>query len=295
MSEHGARPSGWARLGRARSLALIALVYATATAAGIGAAAQAPGEPALALALAYASSTVAVFAWSLGTGNSSCFDAWWSVAPGLAVWLLPFDGSLRAWIVRVLVSAWAIRLTANWARGWTGMEHEDWRYVAMREQTGRAWWLVSFSGIHGFPAFLVTLGSLALVPALSGARALGALDAAATIVTALAIAIEALADEQLRAFVLSSPPRDAICERGLWAYSRHPNYLGEVGFWWGLALFGLAAGGAPWVVSGALAITALFLFASIPLMEKRHAAKRPAYADYQRRVPMLFPWRPPRR
>jgi steroid 5-alpha reductase family enzyme len=153
---------------------------------------------------------------------------------------------------------------------------------------------VSFRGIHFFPAALVAAGSMPLVPTLASESGLAPIDYAALVLGAIAVLVEAVADQQLATFVRSRPPRDAVMQSGLWAWSRHPNYLGEVGFWWALALLGVGAGAPSWTLAGAGAITALFVFISIPMMEKRHAAKRPKYADYQRRVPMLFPWRPPR-
>jgi steroid 5-alpha reductase family enzyme len=81
---------------------------------------------------------------------------------------------------------------------------------------------------------------------------------------------------------------------GLWRYSRHPNYLGEILFWWGLWLFGLAA--APdwwWTVIGPITMVLLFVFVSVPMMDRRSTARRPGYVRHMRRVPALFP-RPPR-
>jgi steroid 5-alpha reductase family enzyme len=288
------RPGPLSSLGRGASFALVGFVYLTAIGAGLGAGLQ-WDDPYLALAAGFVASTLAVFAWSLGTRNSSCFDAWWSVAPGLAVWLLPFENGPRTWIVRALVTAWALRLTWNWARGWAGMRHEDWRYVDLREKTGAAYWAVSFLGIHLFPAVLVTLGSMAMIPALASTAPLGSLDLVAMTIGALAVVVEATADQQLVDFVRSKPARGSVLQHGLWAWSRHPNYLGEIGFWWSLAGFALASGGPEWTFAGAAAITALFAFVSIPMMEKRHAARRPSYVEYQRRVPMLVPWRVPKR
>ncbi|MFX4952353.1 DUF1295 domain-containing protein, partial [Acinetobacter baumannii] len=81
---------------------------------------------------------------------------------------------------------------------------------------------------------------------------------------------------------------------GLWGWSRHPNYFGELSFWWGLMLFGFAAAPSqwPWLVPGALAMTAMFVFASIPLMDQRSVERRPAYAEYMRRVSALVPLPP---
>ena len=83
---------------------------------------------------------------------------------------------------------------------------------------------------------------------------------------------------------------------GLWAWSRHPNYLGEIGFWLSMAMFGVAA--APgqwwWLFAGVVVMVAMFLGASIPMMEKRSLERRPHYSDVIKRVPKLLP-RPPRK
>lgn len=83
-------------------------------------------------------------------------------------------------------------------------------------------------------------------------------------------------------------------DRGLWGWSRHPNYFGEICFWWSLALFGIAASPADWwwLPVGGVAMVAMFLGASIPMMEQRSLARRPSYQDVVDRVPVLVP-RPP--
>lgn len=251
------------------------------------------------VALADVAATVAVFAFSVGLDNSSAYDAYWSVAPMAIAPALAFgvDGGSaplgRRALVVALVLAWGARLTYNWARGWQGLAHEDWRYVDLRAKTGRLYWAVSLFGLHLFPTALVYLGCLALLPALvSGARPLGALDAAAAVVTAGAVVIEGMADAQLRAFRRRAEP-GAIMTEGLWAYSRHPNYFGEIMFWWGLALFALAADGGAWRAgAGALAVTLLFVFVSVPMLDKRSLARRPAYAEHMKRVSAIVPWWP---
>jgi steroid 5-alpha reductase family enzyme len=254
-------------------------------------------HPLAVVAVADLVGTAVIFAFSVAMRNSSMYDPYWSVVPPvIALYLL--DGGLgpaaRDWLVFALVAAWGLRLTYNWARGWPGMHHEDWRYVTIRRNTGSAYWPASFAGIHLFPTVQVFLGCLALYPAMRGERDLGWLDAVALVVTASAIAIEALADEQLRAFVRTSKPGDMM-ERGLWRFSRHPNYFGEVSFWWGLWLFGVAArpGDWWWTLAGPLAITGMFLFASIPMLDRRNLERRSAYAERMQRVSALVPW--PRR
>jgi len=187
-----------------------------------------------------------------------------------------------------------VRLTWNWARGWTGLGHEDWRYVDFRRKSGRAYWAVSFAGIHLFPTLQVFAACLPIYPALVSPRPLGWLDAVAALVTLMGIAFELVADNQLRRFVRAQPSRDQILDTGIWAWSRHPNYFGEISFWWGVWLFAVAGGaGWWWTALGPLAITLMFVFASLPMIETRMAERRAGWAEHVRRVPLLVP-RPPR-
>lgn len=244
--------------------------------------------------------TLLVFGFSRAYRNSSFYDAYWSVIPPLLalywMWRHPDSaGSPRAILVTVLAWLWAIRLTANWSVHWGGLHHEDWRYPLVRARAGKAALLADLFGIHLFPTVQVFLGCLPLYAVLSrGGAPLGWLDALACVVTLGAILIETLADLQLHAFIARRQPGSFIAS-GLWAWSRHPNYFGELGFWWGLMLFGLAAAPAQWawIVPGALAMTAMFRFASIPLMDARSLERRPAYGEHMRRVSALLPL-PPR-
>jgi len=300
-----ARMAG-AERSRGASFACVALAYLAGGAAAAAAARAVAGAPAwAAVAAADAAATLAVFAFSRAFDNSSVYDPYWSVAPMViapALALGPGRASgaalpaVRTALVLVLVLAWGARLTWNWARGWRGLHHEDWRYVDLRSQTGRGYWLVSLVGLHFMPTICVYAGCLPLLAVFAGGatRPAGPLDAAAALVTAAAVALEATADEQLRAHRLAHPAPAPTLATGLWAFCRHPNYLGEILFWWGLFLFGLAADPrAWWTGAGALVITALFVFVSVPLAEKRALARRPEYALHVKRVPALLPrpWR----
>lgn len=256
-------------------------------------------HPLLKLAVADVAATVAVFLFSWANDNTSVYDPYWSVAPVvIALWLALGPGAergldLRQLAVLGLVSLYGLRLTWNWARGWTGLTHEDWRYVDFRTKTGRGYWLMSLTGLHLFPTLMVILGCLPLHAALSGpAVPFGALDVVAALVTLAAIAIETLADEQLRGFRRQKREDGAICDVGLWSWSRHPNYFGEISFWVGLWLFGVSAGAPWWTAAGWVSMVTLFLGASIPMAEKRSLARRPHYAQHQKRVSMLIPLPP---
>jgi steroid 5-alpha reductase family enzyme len=278
---------------------LAAALAAVVTAVGVAPRGWHPIQVALAADVA---ATVVIFAASFGFRNSSFYDPYWSVAPPvIALYFAlqpaaPETFGLRAVLVFALVLAWAVRLTWNWARGWQGLGHEDWRYVRLQEQSGRAYWLVSFAGIHLMPTLWVFAGCLALYPALAApTRPFGALDAIAVLVTAGSIWIEKRADDELRRFRREAHGPQAILTTGLWAWSRHPNYFGEMGFWWGLWLFGVSANPAWWwTVAGPVSITLMFRFVSLPMVETRMLERRPDYAAHTKTLPLVM-LRPPRR
>jgi steroid 5-alpha reductase family enzyme len=244
--------------------------------------------------------TLAVFLLSFTFDNTGLFDPYWSLAPiALALfWGLgcaaPQVETTRQILATSGVGLWGLRLTWNWARSWHGLGHEDWRYAEWRDRAGSWFWPLSFVAFQLVPSIQVMLGSLVLYPALATSAApLGPLDLLAAVVTGSAIAIESVADRQLRRFAQNGREPDEILATGLWAWCRHPNYLGEVMFWWGLYLFGLAADPAWWWTGlGPLSITAMFVFASVPMMEARMVERRPRYVEIQKTIPALIP-RPP--
>lgn len=308
QSQHvGPQAPAQARPSKGKSGLEVAFAYLVACSAQIGivlawSQADPTVHPLLNMFVSHVAATLVIFAFSFVRNNSSFFDAYWSVIPmTTVVWLawMGFErGTLppaRAALVITLVWAWGARLTFNWWRGWTGLDHEDWRYVEFRHKFPRLYWLVSLSGIHLFPCILVFAGCASLWPALvTGDAPLGWLDAVAAVVTAGAIVIEATADQQLWRWRQSEHPPEAYMRTGLWSWSRHPNYFGETSFWWGLFLFAIAAHpGSWWAITGPGLMTALFVFISIPMMEKRTLAKRPHYADHIAKTSMFVPL-PPR-
>lgn len=284
-------------LSRLASFAVIIGLYAVAVPlAVIVAALVGPDSPMLAIVLGYGASVTFLYVASQIAGNGSTFDAWWSVMPpALAIWFaVVVDGEggsgVRRWLVAGLALLWGARLTANWAIGWSGLAHEDWRYQKLYGDVPMPRWAVSLTSVHLFPLIVVTLGSWPVaVVASEHDSAFGPFDVAAIVVVLVGVALEHFADVDLRRFNRTKKSGD-ILNTGLWARSRHPNYLGEMCWWWGLWLFALAA--LPdmwWSGVGALAMTVMFLAASIPLAEKRSAERRPGWADYKARTPMLIP------
>jgi steroid 5-alpha reductase family enzyme len=241
--------------------------------------------------------TVVIFIFSRLFKNSSFYDAYWSVIPPLFLvyWYNHSEAqgiSERYILISIVVWFWAIRLTYNWAKHWTGLNHEDWRYPMLKKKSGRLEAFTDFFGIHFFPTVQVFLAMLPMYFAtVLSTRPLNALDLLACLMGVSAASIQLLADRQLHQFI-ATRKEGQIIEHGLWKYSRHPNYFGEVLFWASLAVFGLASYPEAWwlQVIGFVAMTTMFVFVSIPLMEVRSLERRPKYQDTINRISMLVPW-----
>lgn len=242
--------------------------------------------------------TIIIFIFSFLFKNSSFYDPYWSVAPiFIMTWLIHIAPEsipqTRQMLVALLVFVWGMRLTYNFYRGWAGLNRQDWRYDDLQKKNGKWYWLVSFSGIHFFPTILVFLACLSLFPALLfGDNPINYLDWIGILIAFSAIGIETIADQQLHDYVKSKPDRSKVFQSGLWQYSRHPNYFGEIIFWWGLYFIGLASDSSYWwTLIGPLSITILFKFISIPMMDERMVKRRPEYKAHMKKVNTLFPWK----
>jgi steroid 5-alpha reductase family enzyme len=239
--------------------------------------------------------TVIIFLFSVLLKNSSMYDPYWSVAPIIILGYLLIISSVdlldgRIILLSIVVIYWGIRLTHNWLKTWPGLKHEDWRYQKLAKDTGVFYWPVSFLGIHLFPTVMVYLGCLPFIPIVFSGKPLIWTDFLGFTVSFVAIEIERRADLQLRAFK-KNPEGKKVCEVGLWKYSRHPNYFGEISFWGGIFImaYGLNPSQNLWYGIGFFCMVLLFVFISIPMMEKRQMHKE-GYIDYKKRVWMLVPW-----
>ena len=279
---------------RASSFGWVALVYAVAGGVAWLVMSMFEARPVLALGAGLLASVAVTYLASVWLENGSVFDPWWSVLPPVAALHLVGEWTPLALACVLVVFVWAVRLTLNWAVGWPGLAHEDWRYALLYARSPLPRWLTMLLAVDLVPALFVFLGCLPLVPALQRGGELGFLGLVASALGLFAAGLELAADEQRRAFAATRP--GALMDAGLWAWCRHPNYLGEILFWVSLWLFGVAAdpGAFWWTALGPLAIVTLFLGASIPLIEERNAARRPGWAEYVARTPRLLP-REPRR
>ena len=240
--------------------------------------------------------TVVIFAFSVVFNNSSFYDAYWSVIPiAILAYLatLPGDAELiRQLMLALVVVLWGVRLTANWAYTWSGLEHVDWRYVNLQAQSGIFWWPLSFFGVHLMPTVLVFLGCIPMYHALViGDNPINVFDYLALAVGLVSVWLEFQSDRELHRFRETRSSRAEVLDTGLWARCRHPNYLGEIGVWVSILLFGYASVGYAdyWMLSGAVSMILLFTVVSIPMIEKKLAEDKPGYAEYKARTFSLLP------
>ena len=276
-----------------RDFAWILIAYAAALlAAGLTVFALPHTRPLWQAAYADVAATLVIFAFSRAFANSSFYDAYWSVAPPVLLlfwwWIADMSIDLRMALLCILTLYWAVRLTHNWARGWQGLTHEDWRYGDLKEKTGPAYPLVDLLGIQLLPTVLVFLGCLPVWLASQAQAPLVIWDVLWIVLGFAAVTIELVADNQLRQHRLDPANRSRVLDTGVWALSRHPNYVGELGFWLALAIAGYVATGQWLAFVGFVAMLVLFLGISVPMIEKRQAHK-PGYARYQARVGRLLP------
>ena len=200
----------------------------------------------------------------------------------------------RAYLVLFLVTVWAVRLSVfitlrNWG------EPEDRRYQEMRTDNEPRFWLKSLYLVFGLQAVLAWIISLPLLAAVLGGAPLGWLDVAAVALWLVGFGFEAIGDQQLASFKADPANKGEVLDRGLWRYTRHPNYFGEACIWWAFYLFALSAG-AWWSIIGPIAVTFLLLRVSgVTLLEKDIKERRPAYRDYIERTNTFFPGLPKNR
>lgn len=286
---------------RSWSFAIIAAIYLIATVLGIWAF-LALDDMAVLLRLFIADFVATVFVWLWGVifSNSSVYDPYWSVAPPLMLTgYAIYCGASSFPVVLMLVAVWywAVRLTGNWAYTFPNLNKQDWRYDMYKEKFPRLWHIINFTGINLMPTIVVFL---AMVPGFLLIGISASVSVHADIATWLgffvcisAATLQLISDTQAHRFRRNH--RGEVCMTGLWSISRHPNYLGEILMWWGIYIIYLtaAAGDRSWEMillpaAGALANTCLFVFISIPMMERRQIANKPGYSEYRKKVRMLI-------
>lgn len=237
--------------------------------------------------------TLFIFMFSFRIGNASLYDPFWSLIPAFIIgywWYstMAIPNYLVWGVASIIVFIWSVRLTYNWARSWEGMQQQDWRYLKLQDTTGKWYLMVNFVGIHIFPTLLVWVACIPLAYIFTSNEAFTMLNWVGVGVAIAGILLEAIADNQLDRFKKLAKPKEVLIS-GIWSKVRHPNYLGEIVFWWGVYIMSINTF-TPWYISsGAIGITLLFVFISIPMMDKHLLQTKPSYAGYMLKVGGLLP------
>lgn len=236
----------------------------------------------------------AAWVYSVVRGSVNIVDSIWSLfflLGGLVYFASAPETGGRAVLVTVLLGIWSLRLAGyiTWRnRG----KPEDHRYAAIRERNEPNFALKSLYIVFLLQAALAWFISQPLLAASRGEAPLSLLDMVGAAVVLTGIFFEAIGDWQLARFKRDPANAGRVMDRGLWRYTRHPNYFGDFCVWWGFYLIALAAGGW-WAVGAPLLMSFLLLRVSgVALLEKDIGERRPAYADYVRRTNAFFPGRP---
>jgi steroid 5-alpha reductase family enzyme len=240
-----------------------------------------------------------LWAVSVAVRDTSIVDIFWGSGFVVIAWVgvVLADGSRdRQLLLAVLVTAWGLRLTVHLARRNLG-KGEDRRYAAMRRRHGDRWPMRSLVVVFWLQGALMWVVSLPVQVAMTDPTpaGLGPLDWVGTAVWAVGVAFETVGDLQLARFKADPANRGKVMDRGLWCYTRHPNYFGDFCVWWGIWLVALAAGSAWWTAVGPAVMSILLTRVSgAALLERSLSQRREGYLDYVARTSAFFPW-PPRR
>ena len=271
------------------SLLTVTLIYVAAGIFGVLLYRELAFDWWLSLLIADLAATAFVFAFSLIFANASVYDPYWSVQPPVILIAFALGKGLTALTAGLIfaVSFWALRLTANWAYTFYGLSCQDWRYTMLKEKTGVFYPVINFVGIHCVPTLVVYFCILPAVYAVREGLEGNVFSFLFILLSLLAALLQGAADIQMHKYRKNRTA--PFIRNGLWKYSRHPNYLGEILMWWGVALAVITANTEAWHLAlGAVMNTLLFLFVSIPMADGRQARKE-GFAEYKNSTRMLLP------
>ncbi len=256
------------------------------------------------LVILFAALAVAVLVYMSGwfalarlTNRTDVVDTAWGlgfVFVAVLTWLIegqPGPGGVPL-LATIFTTIWGVRLAAH-ITSRNVKKTEDHRYVVYREKWQLRFWRTAYVRIFLLQGLLLLIIASTAVAGITAKHSSNRpVVVFGFILWAVAIVFEAVADYQLRNFVKTKKPGQ-IMQTGLWHYSRHPNYFGEVMVWWGAAIVALGVR-QWWGIIGALIITLLITKVSgVPPLEK-HYADNPAFQKYAKHTSVFVPL-PPRR
>ena len=279
---------------RVIGLSALLVVYAVAICAGIFlyvVLSDAGMNDYFAILIADVAATVIVWASGVVLRTASAYDPYWSIQT-LVIYLsllIKYNnwhvGSILLLAALVLYSA---RLTTNFIIGFHSLSYVDWRYKMLKEKSGKFYQVVNLFGICMFPTLVVYSASLPVI-AYATITEFSMLDIIGLSIVVLGTLLEFVADTQMKAFVKIRKDRSEVLNRGVWKYSRHPNYLGEISIWFGLAFTLILSHFNYWYfVVGAIINLLMFIFISIPMEERHFKEYKPDYEQYKKETHMLL-------
>ena len=274
---------------RTASFIAVTIVYILATILGIFIYRSLDFEWWLSLLIADISATILTFIFSLIFSNASVYDPYWSVQPPiiLIAFAIGRELNLLGVLLIIVICFWAIRLTANWAYTFKNLMHQDWRYTMLSQKTGAFYPIINFVGIHMVPTLVVYFCTVPAVYAIINGLSFNVLSLLCLLLSIGSASMQGIADIQMHKF--RKNPNGDFIRNGLWKYSRHPNYLGEILMWWGVGLSAICAyPNAWWLIFGAVANTILFFSVSIPMADGRQSRKD-GFKEYKAQTRMLLP------
>lgn len=234
-----------------------------------------------------------VFIVATRLGRYDLIDVAWGPAfiVVAAISLLMTEAKNSAgFLVFGLVTIWGLRLGWHILRRFLGSSHEDPRYTELRQRWPlRYRKLQVFVRIYMVQAFLACVVSLPVIIFIWSSSVQSGFVAVGAAIWTIGFVCEAVADRQLRQFLAKPKNRGALMKNGLWRYSRHPNYFGEITQWWGIGVMALGVYFGVIGLVGPLVITLLIIFVTgVPPAEKR-AAKKPGWKAYKHASRLLVP------
>jgi steroid 5-alpha reductase family enzyme len=222
---------------------------------------------------------------SLLLRDASIVDIFWGLGFVLVAWLSSATNDVtttRDVLVRALITIWGLRLSAHMLARNAG-QGEDRRYQEMRRRWGDRFPLVSLFTVFGLQGIGLYAVSLPVQAAINSPvpDAVRWTDVLGAIIWLVGFGFEAVGDAQLTAFKSDPKNAGAVMDRGLWRYTRHPNYFGDALLWWGLGVIALSVPDHQWVLVGPAVMTIILLRVSgVPILERHMKRTRPAYSDY---------------
>jgi steroid 5-alpha reductase family enzyme len=231
------------------------------------------------------------FIVSLIKKRNDVADVAWGLGFVLLAWssfYLWMEKSGLALLVNFLVSIWGIRLALHISQRHVG-KPEDYRYLKWRQEWGKWFYLRSYFQVYILQGIFLFLIALPVLVINNSPNLINIFTISGIAVWLIGFYFEVVGDYQLSQFIKDPNNKGKLMMSGLWAYSRHPNYFGEVAQWWGIFLIALPLNYG-WVsIIGPITITFLILKVSgVPMLEKK-MEQNPAFAEYKNRTSMFFP------